>query len=71
MCPSDQTNKCLKTKLEIKKQQKKSSLNKKSTENIPEIKSKFFENSLDAMMIGSQDGQIYAANPAACRMLGL
>src|ERR1035437_5826059 len=46
------------------------SLNKKVIGNIPEINSKFFENSLDAMMIGSQDGQIFAANPAACRMLG-
>jgi PAS domain S-box-containing protein len=46
------------------------SLNKKVIENITQINSIFFENSLDAMMIGSQDGQIYAANSAACRMLG-
>jgi PAS domain S-box-containing protein len=44
--------------------------NRKSIENIPEINSTFFDNSLDAMMIGSQDGQIFTANPAACRMLG-
>ncbi|MGC1391848.1 MAG: PAS domain S-box protein [Bacteroidales bacterium] len=46
------------------------SVNKKDIINIPEINKSFFENSLDAMMIGSQDGQIYSANPAACRMLG-
>jgi PAS domain S-box-containing protein len=38
--------------------------------NISELNWSFFENSIDAMMIGSQDGQIYAANRAACRMLG-
>ena len=46
------------------------SLSKKYIRNIPEINSKFFDNSLDAMMIGSQDGQIFTANPAACSMLG-
>jgi PAS domain S-box-containing protein len=30
----------------------------------------FFENCLDAIMITSQDGSIYAANQAACKMLG-
>jgi PAS domain S-box-containing protein len=70
LSPSSKTNKSLKTEPEIKGQKMKSSLNKKSIENIPEINSSFFENSLDAMMIGSQDGLIYAANPAACRMLG-
>jgi PAS domain S-box-containing protein len=60
----------LKTELEIKEQEKKSSLNKKSIENIPEIDKTFFDNSLDAMMIGSQDGRIYKANHASCRMLG-
>jgi len=30
----------------------------------------FFENSLDAILITSQDGAIYSANPAACKMLG-
>ena len=70
MSPSAKTNKGVKTEPEIKGQKMKSSLDRKSIENIPEINSKFFENSLDAMMIGSQDGQIYAANPAACRMLG-
>ena len=49
---------------------KRNSLNKKSIKNIPEINSTFFDNSLDAMMVGSQDGRIYTANPAACRMLG-
>jgi PAS domain S-box-containing protein len=49
---------------------KRNSLDKKSLENIPEINSTFFDNSLDAMMIGSQDGSIYTANHAACRMLG-
>jgi PAS domain S-box-containing protein len=44
--------------------------NRKSVRNISEINSTFFENSLDAMMIGSQDGRIYTANPAACKMLG-
>lgn len=63
-------NKGLKTEPKIKKQKKKSSLSKKSAENIHEINRKFFENSFDAMMIGSQDGRIYAANSAACRMLG-
>jgi len=63
-------NKGLNTESEIKEQKKKSSLNKKSIENIPELNSKFFENSPDAIMIGSQDGQIHAANPAPCRMLG-
>jgi PAS domain S-box-containing protein len=70
MNPSAKKNKGLKTEPEIKGQKKKSSLDKKSIENIPEINSKFFENSLDAMMIGSQDGRIYAANTAACKMLG-
>jgi PAS domain S-box-containing protein len=46
------------------------SLNKKVIENITQINSIFFENSLDAMMIGSQDGRIYTANTAACKMLG-
>ena len=46
------------------------SLSKKYIRNILEINRKFFEKSLDAMMIGSQDGQIYAANSAACKMLG-
>lgn len=70
LSPSAKTNKGLKTEPVIKEQKMKSSLDKKSIENIPEINSKFFENSLDAMMIGSQDGQIFVANPAACRMLG-
>ena len=39
-------------------------------ESIPEITKMFFENSLDAMMIGSQDGRIYKANSAACTLLG-
>ena len=52
-------------------QKTKSSLNKKSFKNIPEINSTFFENTLDAMLIGSQDGKVYAANPAACSMLGM
>lgn len=30
----------------------------------------FFENCLDAIFISSQDGSIYAANKAACKMLG-
>ena len=30
----------------------------------------FFENSLDAILITSQDGAIHSANPAACKMLG-
>lgn len=60
----------LKTESKIKEQKMKSFLNKKSIKYIPEINSKFFENSLDAMMIGSQDGRIYAANSAACNMLG-
>ena len=70
MNPSAKMKKGLKTEPKIKKQKKKSSLSKKSAENIPEINHNFFENSLDAMMIGSQDGRIYAANSAACRMLG-
>jgi PAS domain S-box-containing protein len=70
MDPSAKKNKGLKTEPDIKEQKKKSSLNNKSIENIPEINSTFFDNSLDAMMIGSQVGQIYSANPAACRMLG-
>jgi PAS domain S-box-containing protein len=70
MNPSAKKNKGLKTEPEIKGLKIKSSLDKKSIENIPEINSKFFENSLDAMMIGSQDGRIYAANTAACKMLG-
>ena len=60
----------MKAESEKKKFRNPVSVNKKSIENIPEINKIFFENSLDAMMIGSQDGQIYAANPAACRMLG-
>jgi PAS domain S-box-containing protein len=60
----------MKAESEKKKSRNPGSVNKKSIENIPEINSSFFENSLDAMMIGSQDGLIYAANPAACRMLG-
>jgi len=59
----------MKAESENKKHLSLGSLNKKVIENIPEINSKFFENSLDAMIIGSQDGQIFAANPAACRML--
>ena len=70
MSPSAKTNTGLKTEPEIKGQKKKSSLDKKSIKNILEINSIFFENSLDAMMIGSQDGRIYAANTAACKMLG-
>jgi PAS domain S-box-containing protein len=30
----------------------------------------FFENSMDAILITSQDGRIYSANKAACKMLG-
>jgi PAS domain S-box-containing protein len=70
MNPSAKKNKSLKTEPEIKGQKIKSSLDKKSIENIPEINSKFFEKSFDAMMIGSQDSRIYAANTAACKMLG-
>ena len=70
MNPSAKKKTRLKIESEMKEQKKKSSLNKKSIENILEINSTFFDNSLDAMMIGSQDGRIYAANPAACRMLG-
>jgi PAS domain S-box-containing protein len=61
----------MKAESENKKFRNPRSLNKKSIENIPEINSTFFENSLDAMMIGSQDGRIYAANPAACLMLDM
>ena len=70
MNPSAKKNKSLKTEPEIKGQKIKSSLDKKSIENIPEINSKFFEKSFDAMMIGSQDSRSYAANTAACKMLG-
>jgi PAS domain S-box-containing protein len=70
MNASAKKNKGLKTEPEIKGQKIKSSLDKKSIENIPAINSNFFEKSLDAMMIGSQDGRIYAANTAACKMLG-
>jgi PAS domain S-box-containing protein len=70
MNPSAKKNKGLKTEPEIKGQKIKSSLDKKSIENIPAINSNFFEKSLDAMMIGSQDGRIYVANTAACKMLG-
>ena len=70
MNPSAKKKTKLKTESEMKEQKKKSSLNKKSIEIFPEINSTFFDNSLDAMMIGSQDGQIYTANPAACKMLG-
>jgi PAS domain S-box-containing protein len=45
------------------------SFDRESVENIPEINKMFFENSYDAMIIGSQDGRILKANPAACRML--
>jgi PAS domain S-box-containing protein len=70
MNPSAKKKTKLKTESEMKEQKKKSSLNKKSIEIFPEINSTFFDNSLDAMMIGSQDGHIFIANPAACRMLG-
>jgi PAS domain S-box-containing protein len=63
-------NNTLKTETDIWEEKKKNSLNKKSIENFHKIESNFFDNSLDAMMIGSQDGQIFTANPAACRMLG-
>ena len=51
MNPSAKKNKGLKTEPEIKGQKIKSSLDKKSIENIPAINSNFFEKSLDAMMI--------------------
>ena len=70
MNPSAKKKIRLKTESEMKEQKKKSSLGKKSIKNFPEINNIFFENSLDAMMIGSQDGRIYGANPAACKMLG-
>jgi PAS domain S-box-containing protein len=70
MDSSAKKNKGLKTEPEIKEQKKKSSLDKKSIENIFEINSIFFEKTLDAMMIGSKDGRIYAANTTACNMLG-
>jgi len=60
----------LKKQSETKEFTNLGSLSKKNIRNIPEINSNFFENSVDAMMIGSQDGRIYAANSAACRMLG-
>jgi PAS domain S-box-containing protein len=60
----------MKAESERKKFRNPGSVIKKSIENIPEINKIFFENSLDAMMIGSQDGGIYKVNPAACRMLG-
>lgn len=31
----------------------------------------FYENCIDAIMITSQDGRVYSANPAACIMLGM
>jgi len=60
----------LKKQSETKEFTNLGSLSKKYIRNIPEINSNFFENSLDAMMIGSQDGRIHAANSAACKMLG-
>src|SRR5664280_2077338 len=70
MIPSDKKIYSLNTDSENKAQKKKSSSGKKSIKIFPEINNIFFENSLDAMMIGSQDGRIYGANPAACKMLG-
>jgi PAS domain S-box-containing protein len=71
MITSDNRKSGMKAGSENKKFRNPGSLNKKSIENIPGINSTFFENSLDAMMIGSQDGRIYAANPAACLMLDM
>ena len=70
MKTSDRKKRVLMKDSEIKGNSKRHSLFRQSVINFAEINSAFFENSLDAMMIGSQDGQIHAANSAACRMLG-